>query len=196
MNGVRYVLDNLSGAWDVMLGRAEGLNRLDVSLEGFWRSFAAVLLVAPFAVLAFFSQQQIAYESRLALDNPDEFEGGSLGAAMTAFAVDWFAFPILFAFLAPVLGLGSRYVPFIVTRNWASVIIAAGVAVIHALHVVGLLPSSVAPFVVVIAIAVALRFSYVIARVALAVSMTLALAIVALDFLVSVTIWAVFDRLT
>jgi hypothetical protein len=36
----------------------------------------------------------------------------------------------------------------------------------------------------------------VIARVTLAVSMGLALPIVALDFIVSITIWAVFARLT
>ena len=45
------VRDNLTGAWHLMLGRPEGLNRLDTSLEGFWRSFAAVILLVPFGHL-------------------------------------------------------------------------------------------------------------------------------------------------
>ena len=47
MNVLAYLRDNLAGAWQVMLGRPEGLNRLDTSLEGFWRSFAAIVLVVP-----------------------------------------------------------------------------------------------------------------------------------------------------
>jgi len=193
MNGPSYIIENLVGAWNVMLGRAEGLNRIDVSLEGFWRSFAAVALIAPFALIILISQRKLSVAAGDALD---PLTGGVIAGEGLVLLVDWFTFPLIFALLAGLFGLGSRYVPFIVTRNWASLIIAAGVAVVHALHVIGLLPSSVAPFVMLIALAVALRFSYVIARVALAVSAGLALPIVALDFIVSLMIWAAFDQLT
>ena len=91
-------------------------------------------------------------------------------------------------------GLGSRYVPFIVARNWASVVIAAMVSVVHVLHLVGVLPSAVMPYALLVAIAVSLRFSYVIARTTLLVSMALALPIVILDLLLSLTIWSFFER--
>jgi len=193
MNGPGYIIENLIGAWNVVLGRADGLNRVDTSLEGFWRSFAAVILIAPFAFIVLLSQRKLSAAAEEAVD---PLSGGGLAHESLVLLVDWFMFPLLFALLAGPFGLGGRYVPFIVTRNWSSVIIAAGVATVHGLHVIGILPTSVAPFVMLAVLAVALRFSYVIARVALSVSMGLALPIVALDFIVSITIWAVFARLT
>ena len=148
MSDLRSILrENLTGAWQVMLGRPDGLSRLDTSLEGFWRSFAAVILVVPFAVLAVSSDAM----------------------------------------------LSSRYVPFIVTRNWAAVIIGAMVGMVPALHIVGIIPTALVPVFVLIAIAVALRFSYVVARITLAVSMGMALPIVLLELLLSLTIWSIFE---
>lgn len=192
MNGVNYVRDNLTGAWQVMLGRPDGLNRLDTSLEGFWRSFAAVILLAPFALLSLISQQPLLPESGVA----EPLTGGTIALNGFALLVDWFAFPLIFALLAPPFGLGSRYVPYIVARNWASVLIAAIVAVVHGLHLLGLLPSALMPFALIVAIAVALRFSYVIARTTLSVSVAMALPIVVLDLLISLVVWSAFDRLT
>ena len=190
MNALVAIRENLAGAWQVMLGRPEGLNRLDTSLEGFWRSFAAVILLAPFALLSLLSQQPLQSGTAPAVP----LSGGMLAWDGLALLVDWFAFPLIFALLARPFGLGPRYVPFIVTRNWASVIIAAMVAVVHALHLLGVLPSVVMPYVLLVAIAVALRFSYVIARTALAVSAALALPIVVLDLVISLVVWSVFDR--
>ena len=184
--------ENLAGAWSVMRSRPEGLSRMDLSIEGFWRSFGAIILLIPFAILAQISQEMIV----AAADDPlvAQSEGG-IGAEAFALIVDWFAFPLVFALMARPLGVGARYVPFIVTRNWASVIIAAMVAVVHAAHIVGLLPSTLAPYLLLVAVAVALRFSYVIARATLGVSAAMALPIVALDLLISLTVWSAFDRL-
>jgi hypothetical protein len=180
---------NLAGAWAIMRGRADGLTRLDLSLEGFWRSFAAIVLLAPFAVLALISQQRLA-----AAAGEDPATGG-LGLEVVALLVDWFAFPLVFALLARPLGVGARYVPFIVARNWASVIIAAMVAVVHGAHILRLVPSQFAPVLLFVAVAVALRFSYVIARTTLGVPVAVAIPIVVLDLLISLTVWAALDRL-
>jgi hypothetical protein len=191
MNWLAYFRDNLAGAWQVLLGRPEGLNRLDTSMEGFWRSFAVVILIAPFAFLALLSQEPSLSESGI----PLPLTRSAVALYGVALLVDWFTFPLVFAFLAKPLGLGSRYVPFIVARNWAAVIIGPMVAVVHALHLLGVLPSVAMPFAVIIATAVALRFAYVIARTALVVSMAIALPIVVVDFLISLVIWSVFERL-
>ena len=191
MGGLTAVRDNLAGALEVMLGRPEGLNRLDTSLDGFWRSFGAVVLVAPFALLSLLSQQPLAVEAGRP---PAPLTGARLALYGIALLVDWFAFPLVFALLARPFGLGSRYVPFIVARNWASVIIGAMVAVVHVLHLLGVLPTVLLPYALLVAIAVSLRFSYVIARTTLLVSMAMALPIVILDLLLSLTIWSLFDR--
>ena len=191
MGDLRTILrENLTGAWQVMLGRPDGLSRLDTSLEGFWRSFAAVILVVPFAVLAVSSDAMLSAAE--GLDVPP-MTGRTFTLQGIAILCDWFAFPLVFAIIAPPFGLSSRYVPFIVTRNWAAVIIGAMVGVIPALHIVGIIPTALVPVFLLIAIAVALRFSYVVARITLAVSMGMALPIVLLELLLSLTIWSIFD---
>jgi len=193
MGNLAYIRGNLEGAWAVMLGRADGLRLLDTSLEGFWRSFAAVIFLLPLAFLAMMSQAKLVGVSAEAPEAAAEF-----GFVAGSFAVlfDWFTFPLIFAVVARMFGLGGRYVPFIVSRNWASLIIGAMVAVVHVLHLVGVIPSVAAPYLMLAVIAVALRFSYVIARTALAVSMGMALPIVALDLVISLTIWSAFERLS
>jgi hypothetical protein len=191
MNAFAKLSDNLAGAWQVMLGRAEGLNRLDLSIEGFWRSFAAIALIAPLAALGFISQAKLA-ES--VADQSVEVAGGGFAPEVAALLADWVTFPLVFAVIAGPLGVGARYVPFIVARNWGAVIIAALVSIIHAAHIVGLLPSALTSFLLLAAVAVALRFSYVIARTALAAPVTVALPVVLLDFLISLTLWSAVDR--
>ena len=191
MGGLGAIRENLTGAWQLMLGRPEGLNRLDTSLEGFWRSFAAVILIVPFALLASLSQGVIAADAGVTVE---PLSGSGLTLQGITILADWFAFPIVFAALAKPFGLGSRYVPFIVARNWASVIMSAMVGAVHVLHLVGILSGLLTPFVLIIVFAVTLRFAYVIARIALAVSMGMALPVVMLDLLISLTLWSAFDR--
>jgi hypothetical protein len=191
IRAIKAIRDNLAGAFEIMMGRPEGLSRLDTSLDGFWRSFAAVILVVPFALLAMLSQEPLAVQAGV----PDApITGATLALNGIALLVDWFAFPLVFAVMARPFGLGSRYVPFIVARNWASVIIGAMVAIVHALHLVHVLPTALLPYALLVAIAISLRFSYLIARITLLVSMALALPIVILDLLLSLFIWSAFDR--
>lgn len=193
MKGVLYIRDSLAGAWQVMLGRPEGLARLDTSIEGFWRSFAAIILLAPLAIFSLIGPYPVAPDATEAIE---PLTGPVLAVSGVALLVDWCTFPLIFALVAPSFGLGSRYVPYIVVRNWASVIIGAMVAIVHVLRIVGVLPLAVVPYALLVALAVALRFSYVVARTSLAVSMAMALPIVVLDLLISLVVWSVFERLT
>lgn len=192
MNLVPYVSNNLAGAWRLMLGRPEGLNRLDTSLEGFWRSFGAIVLIAPFALVTLLGQQLAIPD---AAEPAPQLTGGWFVAKAFTLLVEWFAFPLVFALVARPFGLGSRYVPFIVARNWASVIIGAMVGAMNALQLL-LLPPAAMPYVLIAAIAIVLRFSYVVARLALAVSAGMAIPIVVLDLLLSLVILSAFERLT
>jgi hypothetical protein len=192
MNWLAYFRDNLAGAWQVLLGRPEGLNRLDTSLEGFWRSFAVVIIVAPTAFLTLVGEEPPPSDSSAVVVPLTTARVVLYGATVL---IDWFAFPLVFALLAPSFGLGSRYVPFVVARNWASIIISGIVAIVHVLRIFGLLPIVVLPYALLLVLAIALRLSYVLVRTTLSVSIMIALPIVVLDFLLSLVIWSVFDRL-
>ncbi len=193
MNGLKQIVRNLAGAWLLMLGKPDGLARIDTSIDGFWWSFAAIVLVAPFAYVAFLSQLSLEADQTAAAV---AVTAGRLALNTIALLLDWIAFPLLFAFAARPFGFASRYVPFIVARNWASVIIGALMAVVHAIYLAGFLPATAMLYALLVATVIALRFSYLIARITLAASIAMALPIVILDFLLSLTIWSVMDRLS
>ena len=192
MNWLAYFRENLAGAWQVLSGRPEGLNRLDTSIEGFWRSFAVVVIVAPIAFLALLGEEAAPTDPAVVIEPLTAAKILLFGVTVL---VDWFAFPLVFALLAPSFGLGSRYVPFIVARNWASIYISAIVAIVHVLRIFGLVPIVVLPYALLIVLAIALRLSYVIVRTTLAVAIAMALPIVVLDFLLSLVIWSISDRI-
>jgi hypothetical protein len=132
---------NLSGAWEIMTGRPEGLARLDVSVEGFWRSFAAIVLIVPSVLIVMASQRA----SMAAAGEPlSPVTGAVLGFNALALALDWFTFPFLFGLLAKPLGVAGRYVPFIVARNWAAVLVAAIVGGLNSVSMVAFLPAAFA----------------------------------------------------
>lgn len=192
MNWLAYFRDNLAGALQILSGRPEGLNRLDTSLEGFWRSFAVVVVVAPIAFLTLVGQEPLPTDPSAVVVPLTAARVLLYGVTLL---VDWFAFPLVFALLAPAFGLGSRYVPFVVARNWASIVISAIVAIVHMLRIFGLLPIAVLPYAFLVVLAITLRLSFVLVRTTLSVSIAMALPIVVLDFLLSLVIWSVFDRL-
>jgi len=41
------IRESLAGAWQVMKGDPDGLDRMDNSVEGFWRSFGVFFLIVP-----------------------------------------------------------------------------------------------------------------------------------------------------
>ena len=192
MNWLAYFRDNLAGAWQVLLGRPEGLNRLDTSLEGFWRYFAVIVVVAPITFLTLVGEEPPPADPNVVVVPLTAARVLLYGVTVL---IDWFAFPLVFALLAPSFGLGSRFVPFVVARNWASIIISGIVAIVHVLRIFGLLPIVVLPYALLLVLAIALRLSYVLVRTTLSVSIMIALPIVVLDFLLSLVIWSVFDRL-
>ena len=183
---------NLSGAWDVMNGRVEGLRKLDITIDGFWRSFGAVALILPVAVIAMASE-------RVALSNMGHegaaLTGGYMVLRFIAVIVDWLAFPAILALFARPMGIATHFVPYIVARNWAAVLIAGLFAVPHLFHALGILPTGMLSFILLGLFALAVWFSYIIVRTALQVPPVLAVPVVILEIVGGFVIELGFDRL-
>ena len=54
------IVRSLTGAWELFLDRPGAMRHFDVSVDGFWRSFAAVLLVVPSYAFAVLADRQMA----------------------------------------------------------------------------------------------------------------------------------------
>lgn len=108
------VLRSLYGAWRLARLDRLGMSYLNLTVEGFWRSFSAAVLVAPgYALLV---AQKLA-------GRPEEFSPAWAFLIETmAYAIGWAAFPVVAIGLTHLIGLSRNYSALIIALNWAAVI--------------------------------------------------------------------------
>lgn len=183
---------SLTGAWELFLDRPGAMRFFDMSVDGFWRSFAAVVLVVPsyaFAVLA--DQRMAAADPTLPLESGT----GLMVHNGIGLALDWIALPLILALLARPLGIARHYPEFVVARNWCAVLAAVPFGVIGLLIVAGVVGADFGSLLMLAALVAVLRYNYVIARRSLEASVGFAIGIVVLDFVVSLTLALSLDGL-
>lgn len=190
MIGRAEIEQALTGAWKVFLSRPDAMRSFDTSLEGFWRSFQAILIVAPVYLLTELSDQMGLVTNGAAVA-PEKF----WATEILSLVLDWIALPALLAVIGGLLGIKRAYPAYIVVRNWATPLMLAPFAAISLLSVLGvsedilLIPS-------VAAVAYSLRFSYLVVRRTLTTHLDVAIGYVVLDVLVSLAVVRVVAKLT
>jgi len=178
MPSVEEILRSLRGAAVLFLARPDGLSALDRSVGGFWRSFAAIILIVPLNAITMLA---------LAQGSQERF-GGLFVSQLPVLAADWVAFPIALAIAARPLGVGAHYVSYVVARNWAAPIAAAILTVPFLLEGAGWIPRQGSAFLSLVALVIVLRYHYVILRLALQATVPIALALVMVDVLLTLVI--------
>jgi hypothetical protein len=110
---------SLNGAWRLMLGKTDGLRLLDLSADGFWNSFFAIVVAAPALIVGWVG---VANE----IGDPDAFAGRfSMLIRLATVDIGSWVLPLVgLALVAPRLGVGGRFVHYVVASNWASAITA------------------------------------------------------------------------
>jgi len=167
--------DSLAAAWLLAKGDRGGMALFDITAEGFWRSFMAAVLVAPFYA-------RLAAERHLA-------DGLPAGAVWTffgetiAYGLSWAAFPIAAVFLTRAIGLETRYVPLIVASNWAAVL--QTVAYFAALVIGRIIGGPVEALLVMAVMAAVLYYQWFVVRTALDTSGGTAFGFVAFELILS-----------
>ena len=187
------VVRSLRGTVDFLNRRVEGLKAFDMSERGFWHSFAAIVLTLPAFVVA------------LALER---HRAGLLHAGGPVVEADWLTFVVAAGHLATFLalplgmivvtrrlGLGERYVPFVVVTNWILVVALTVLSLPAAMLVLGwATPSHASLFTFAFAIIV-FRMHWFATKAALGVSGALAAGIVALGVALELAIAGTVDAL-
>jgi hypothetical protein len=119
MLSVDETFSSLTGAWRLMLGKADGLRLLDLSADGFWNSFFAIVVAAPAMIVGWVgTANEIGDPNALA---------GRLGMLIRLATVDlgsWLLPLVALALVASRAGIGDRFVHYVVASNWASAITA------------------------------------------------------------------------
>ncbi|WP_018184815.1 hypothetical protein [Kaistia granuli] len=182
----------LTGALELFLGRREGIQRFDFSLDGFWRSFGAILYVLPFFAIS------IAVEHRLR--PPDVMvtgpsDGLFVLSRLIDLGLDWVMMPLLLAAFARNLGIARTYASYVVVRNWASVVMSAPQALIALLVGLGLIPIEFAAVLSLAVVGVMLRYHYQIVGATLGGTQPFKIGLVGADLVLSLILSGIFTRL-
>ncbi|MEZ5841667.1 MAG: hypothetical protein R3D02_14990 [Hyphomicrobiales bacterium] len=168
----------LSGSLLVLQNRQEGLRLFDLSIDGFWRSFAVVLLVLPLIAPVLVADR--IYVSGMA-DAPETTAALFYGVELLSLAIGWVTFPLVMVPVARWLGLGGRYVPFIVVHNWSALLPAMPFSAAAVFYLSGFISISGFSFFALVVLAFEAVLRYRIARIALAAKPSLAVAVTLID---------------
>ncbi len=173
------------GAWRLALMDADGLKQFDDTVEAYWQSFQAAVILAPaYAVIAAIRLSAI------------ETEAGLMQIILVeaiAYTINWIAFPLAMVYVCDRIGCFDRYLLYITAHNWSAVIQIAvflGAMILAS----GVFGAGVGMVLVVGASLAILFYQWFVARTALAVSGMTAAVIVGLNLMISVVLNAVTGR--
>jgi hypothetical protein len=175
----------LQGAWLLARGDTRGMMLFDLSVEGFWRSFAAALLAAPAYALVLLEQYAV-------LGGPENL-GTAVVAEILAYACGWLAFPMAAIVLTRLLGLGARYVPLVVASNWGALLQIGLYTVVVIVSLT--MPDELRKLGLFVATAAVLVYQWFVIRTALETSGGIAFGFVVIDVLLSVVVTRSIDGL-
>jgi hypothetical protein len=168
------VLRSIYGAYRLARLDRGGMNEFNLTVDGFWRSFFAAILVAPGYALLVMQDLMV---------HPEELSPiWALVVEGVAYCIGWAAFPLLAIVLTHLLGLSRNYAALIIAANWAAVIqIGAFLAAVGFGYV---LPGLGGLLVTITTVAI-LFYQWFVVRTALDTSGGIALALVLVDLFVN-----------
>jgi hypothetical protein len=174
------IVGALYGAYLLARLDPSGMDYFNRSIDGFWRSFAAALLVAPpfFAIIL--------------MRNGEAYSGVDpawfLIVEAVRYAVGWVVFPIIMVLVARFLSLSHVYVDFIVAYNWCQVPIVFVFLPVAALSALGILPAGLTALINLGFFILVYVYLWFVARTALDVEWYVALAVVGLELITTLFI--------
>jgi len=174
----------LTGAWRVMLGKADGLRLFDISADGFWNSFFAMVVALPPLVVGWVGMaNEIAafsgdFGSRLSI---------VLRLAIIDFAI-WVVPIVALALVARRARLADRFVQLVVASNWASALFVWATVPVPLLAMIWTMPPDVRNFLSLVLLALNIFVFWRVTNVALGKGAAVATAVFAGMFVLAVTI--------
>lgn len=110
----------LTGAWQLMMGKREGVALLDVSADGFWNSFFAIAIALPALIVGW-----VGTANELGADPAAPLSRLSYMLRLAMIDLGAWILPLVgLAFVASSAGIRDRFVHYVVASNWSSAILA------------------------------------------------------------------------
>jgi hypothetical protein len=177
------ISSSLYGAWRLARGDRDGMNFMNLSIDGFWRSFFAAVLAAP-AYLLILLIQHTSMDMEMSW-LPD----------LSSYVLGWICWPLVALGLTRMMGLAHNYIPYIITYNWANLVHISFLLPIALITHGQVLPQGLAAMVGLVATLAVLVYLWWVTRVALGASAGIAIGFVVLDVLLGFLLSHGTDRL-
>ncbi|WP_332691535.1 hypothetical protein [Bosea sp. (in: a-proteobacteria)] len=157
------VTRSLRASWRLLSADAKALPDLDLSRDGFWRSYLALILTVPAIIPVLAAERVLAgLPNTAGLFNAPVLLASVIAAELLAVIT----VPALLIMLAPGLVHSPRFTGFIIAWNWSSILSAGLMAVPAAVFALGWSNAGIATFQALAFGAIVLRLRYCVARAA------------------------------
>ncbi len=184
-----YVQNSLHAALRLAVRDPQAWGKFDLTADGFFRSFVAILLVAPINILYDLFDFRLAQARALSdgkIPSSIEYGFAEVLFSTAALAIGWFVFPLVLLFLLRFLDLSHRYATMVIAHNWGSVVIQLFNVPAIILFSVGLISHQIALDLLFVTFGLALYYRFYIAQTALDIGWGLAVGISMLELLMSI----------
>ncbi len=182
MNFALDAIRGLKACWRLVCLDEDGLDDFDLSADGFWNSFAALILVAPLYLYSSSAGARLA--------SPPQPERPWF-SAFALLALLWVLWPWIMITVSRLLDRQQHYVRYIVAYNWSSVYVIAALVPIFILQQAGIIGVGVGALLSLCVIIWSLYYRWYVARIALDVPAVTASMLVAGDLAMSIVASAV-----
>lgn len=155
------VTRSLRASWRLLSADAKALPDLDLSRDGFWRSYLALVLTAPAIIPVLAAERVLA-----GLPNTGRLFDAPLllASVIAAQLLAVITVPALLVLLVPGLRQSPRFTGFIIAWNWASILSAGLIAVPAAVFALGWSHGGIAVIQALAFGTIILRLRYCVAR--------------------------------
>ncbi len=183
----------LWGAWRLFRFDAGGAALLDRTPEGFWQSFWCAALIAPPYVLLLVlrGDAEAEMQARAGMAAANQPLWRIAAVETIAYVIGWVAFPLVMAYLVPLIDRAGRYYGYFAAYNWCAAPQVALMVAVAALRTTGLFPGALIGAIEIAALVYALGVLWFLARNLLDVNHGTAALIVVIDFLLNQLIYGV-----
>ncbi len=185
INLLNHLAAALTGAVQLARFNASGMRYFDFSTIGFWRSFLAAGIVAPFFIALLVIRHS---------DNNAAIFIHHICLESLTFLIAWLLFPLALFYVTIFIDRRNYYVPYIVAYNWSGAIQNGFSLPIAILSQLGVLSSSMANMLALAAMFWVISFTFFVTRAALQVKTATAVSIVLFDLTLGIFIELVSNQ--
>lgn len=178
---------SIFGAWRIARLDPRALAWFDLSADGFYRSFAAMAVVAPFYLM---TMLVVLVSGGLGLDGAGDAMAADadgpdaatyLAVQAVFYVVRWIGYALLLVPITMLIGAADRYATYVVVWNWASVLQIGVMLPATTIVAAELVPEVLSQAILLAAVLTVLAYSYLVVRAGLGCAPVQALALVVLE---------------